>query len=135
MLGVLLYGAEIWAPIQDLVEQSCCIMGISRTVQWKEQLTNAEQAGQFGMIESIDDLLTQYRLRWLGQVARMPDTRHPKKLLFGWLLQKRPAYGAELCWWDKILPNLKKCGISKSLWYMEVQDHTRWRTIDTKGLN
>ena len=110
-------------------------MGISRIVQWKEQLTTAEQAAQFGMIESIGDLLTQYRLRWLGQVARMPDTRHPKKLLFGWLLQKHPAYGAELHWRDKTLSNMKKCGISESLWYMEAQDHTRWRTIGTKGLN
>ena len=72
VLGVLLYGAEIWAPTQDLVGKltpKLLHLGISRTVQWKEQLTTAEQAGQFGMIESIDDLLTQYRLRWLGQVA------------------------------------------------------------------
>ena len=83
----------------------------------------------------MSDLLTQYKLRWLGNVARMPDTKHPKKLLFGWLLQKRPAHGAKLRWQDKIPLNLKNCGISESSWYMEAQDHTRWRTIGTKGLN
>ena len=44
-------------------------------------------------LESIDDLLTQYQLRWLGHVAWMPDTRYPKQMLFGWLPQKHPAHG------------------------------------------
>ena len=76
-----------------------------------------------------------YRLRWLRDVARMPDTRHPMKLLVGWLLQKCPAHGVRLRWQDKIHQDLKKCGISKSSWYIEAQDHTRWRTTCTKGLN
>ena len=59
-----------------------CILGISKTVQWKEHLTTAELTGQFGMVGSIGDLLTQYRLRWLGHVAWMPDTRHLRKLLW-----------------------------------------------------
>ena len=130
---VLLYGAETWAPTQELVgkldrfHRRCvrCILGISRTVQWKEHLTTAELAGRFGMVESIGDLLTQYRLRWLGHVARMPDTRHPKKLLFGWLSQKRPAHGVRLRWRDKVRQDLKKCGIRESSWYMEAQDRTR----------
>ena len=84
------------------------------------------------MVESIGDLLTQYRLRWLGHVARMPDTRHPKKLLFGWLSQKCPAHGVKLRWWDKVR---QECGICESSWYMEAQDHTRWRTICCDGLN
>ena len=77
VLGLLLYGAETWAPTQELVSKLdrfhrrcvCCILGISRAVQWKEHLTTAELAGRFGMIESIGDLLTQYRLRWLGHIA------------------------------------------------------------------
>ena len=66
------------------------------TIQCKEHLTTVELTGQFGMVERIDDLFTQYRLRWLGHVARMPGTRHPKMLLFGWLPQKCPAHGAKL---------------------------------------
>ena len=77
VLGVLLYGAEAWAPTQELVRKLdcfhrhcvCCILGVSRTVQWRDHLTTAELAGRFGMVESIGDLLTQWRLRWLGHVA------------------------------------------------------------------
>ena len=87
------------------------------------------------MVESIDDLLTQYRLRWLGHVARMPDIRHPKKLLFGWLPQKCPAHGAKLRWRDKVHRDLKQCKISELSWYMEAQDHTRWRAICSAGLD
>ena len=112
-----------------------CIVGISRTVQWKEHLTTVELAGRFGMVESIDDLLTQYCLRWLGHVARIPDIRHPKKLLFDWLPQKHPAHGAKLRWRDKVHWDLKQCKISESSWYMEAQDRTRWRAICSAGLD
>ena len=81
VLGVLLYGAEAWAPTQELVRKLdcfhrhcvCCILGVSRTVQWRDHLTTAELVGRFDMVESIGDLLTQWRLRWLGHVARMSD--------------------------------------------------------------
>ena len=65
-------------------------------------LTTAELTGQFGMVKSIGGFLTQHRLKWLGDVAQMPDTRHPKKLLFVWLPQKHPPHGVKLYWWDKI---------------------------------
>ena len=64
----------------------------------------------------------------------MPDTRHPKKLLFGWLPQKRLARGAKLRWQDKVRRDLRLCNISESSWYMEVQDRTRWRVICSAGL-
>ena len=61
MVRVLLYGAETWAPIVELVwkfdwlhrHYVYCILGVSRTVQWKQHLTTAELASSFCMIESI----------------------------------------------------------------------------------
>ena len=41
------------------------------------------------MRESIGNLLTLARLRWLGHVASMSDDRMPKRILFGWLPQNR----------------------------------------------
>ena len=66
VLGVLLYGAETWAPTQELVSKldrfhrRCVrsILGVSRFIQWKDHLTTAELAGRFGMVESIGDLLS-----------------------------------------------------------------------------
>jgi len=109
VLGVLLYGVETWAPTQELVSKldrfhRRCVranLGVSRFIQWKDHFTTAELAGRFGMVESIGDYV-QCRLRWLGHIARMSDTRHLKKLLFGWFPQKRPAHGTKLRWRDKI---------------------------------
>ena len=71
VLGVSIYVAETWAPIEELVRkldrvhQHCvqCILGVSRTVQWKQHLTTAELARGFGMLESIRGFACM--LRWL----------------------------------------------------------------------
>ena len=70
-------------------------MGIRRTVQWAECITTTQLAERFSMSESISNLLTLTRLRWLGHVAHMSDDRMPKRILFGWLPQKRPAHGVK----------------------------------------
>ena len=56
-------------------------------------------------------------IEMLGNVARIPDTRHPKKLLLvGYALQKCPAHGAKLHWGDNVCQDLKQCKISESSW-------------------
>ena len=108
---------------------------MSKLVQWKEHLTTAELAGRFGMAEDIGGLLSQYRLRWLGHVARMSDSRHPKRLLFGWFPQKRPAHGVKLRWRDKVRQDLKKCGIDETSWYAKAQDRAGWLSRCGVGLD
>ena len=77
MLGVLLYGAETWAPAQVSIRKlkwfhhRCvrCLMGVGRAVQWAQHVTTAQLAEHFGMKESNGHLLGQSRLRWLDHLA------------------------------------------------------------------
>ena len=61
VLGVLLHGAETWAPTQVLVRKlewfhrRCvgCIMGVGRAVQWAQHITTAQLAECFGRKSSL----------------------------------------------------------------------------------
>ena len=66
------------------------MLGVSRLQQWKERITSRELAETIGMTESMAEILRRHRLRWLGHVARMEDSRMPKQLLFGELERPRP---------------------------------------------
>ncbi len=48
------------------------------------------------MEESLEDIVIVRQLRWLGHLARMDDHRLPKKILFGWLPQHRPAHATRM---------------------------------------
>ena len=132
VLGVLLYGAETWAPTQVLVRKfewfhrHCVrrIMGVAKAVQWAQHITTAQLAERFGMNEFINHLLGQFRLRWLGHLARMSDSRTPKHLLFGWFSQKRPNHGVKLHWRNKVRQDLKTFGIPETSWYVQAQERS-----------
>ena len=51
-------------------------------------ITSAEVRRRFGVEEILKDVVVPKRLRWLGHVARVDDSRLPKRLLFGWLPQR-----------------------------------------------
>ena len=89
-------------------------MGIGRAVQWAERITTAQLAECFGMCESISNLLTLARIRWLGHVASVSDNRMPKRILFDWLAQKHPAHGVKLQWRDKVRQDFKSLSINDS---------------------
>ena len=60
-------------------------------------------------------------LEWLGHVARMPDHKLPKSLLFGWPPESRPKCGARRRWRDVIRKDLKDISIAESKWYEEAR--------------
>ena len=79
----------------NIFHRSCvrAILGVSRTAQWVERLTNIELARRFGISEDMAVLLHQRRIRWFGHMARMDDDRAPKCGLFGELPASRPSHG------------------------------------------
>ena len=68
------------------------ILGISTAQQRMRRISSVQVSQWFGMEESLDDLLSTRQLLWLGHIARMNDECLPKKLIFGWLPQHRPAH-------------------------------------------
>ncbi len=101
--------------------------------QWSEHLSSVEIARRFGMEESLDDLRTARRLRWLGHVARMEEDR-VQKLLFGWLPQQKPAHGTKMRWRDRVRKDLKKFGVNERCWYCEAQERGSLRQQCREGL-
>ena len=65
----------------------------------------------------------------------MKDDRIPKKLLFGWLPQRRPAHGTKLRWKDKVRKDLKKFNIEEGSWFHTAQERGPWRARCKEGLD
>ena len=135
VLSTLLYGAECWVILRrdeirlDAFHHRClrAILGVSRWHQQLHHVSNKDLRQRWGDIGLVSDMLRRQRLQWLGHVSRMPDDRLPKKLLFGWLPQRRPAHGPRLRWKDRVTADLKQLGVTD--WYQVSHDRAAWRTI------
>ena len=140
VLGVLLYGSETWTTDMRRLEvlHNRCLKGILGITAWQQRsqhLSSMQIAKHFGMEASLEDLITARRLRWLSHVARMEEEdRIPKRLLFGWLPQRRPAHGTRMRWRDRVRKDLKRFGIAESSWYKVAQERGCWRGKCHAGL-
>ena len=92
-----------------------------------EHISSVQVAKRFGMEESLEDMVIARRLCWLGHVARMSEERIPKKVLFGWLPQRRPAHGTKMRWRDRVRRDLRKFRIDENTWFKESQERAVWR--------
>ena len=141
VLGVLLYATETWPVKQKDVRKleafhHCClrsVMGISRTQQIVQHISNEEVQEWFDMRIPLAEMIACRRLQWLGHIARMDDLRLPKQFLFGWLPEPRPAHGVKLRWRDKVRWDLKSFSIEEKTWYALAQDRQGWMLRCTRG--
>ena len=85
ILSTLLYGADVW-PLTATLTKSLdaahhrwqrSMLGIS----WKDRITNVEVRVRTGQ-QTMDNILRERRLRWLGQVFRMDHKRIPQQALY-----------------------------------------------------
>ena len=77
-------------------------------------------------LERVEGMLMRRRLRWLGHVARMEETRIPNCLLTCKSDGGEHSDGSQKRRWnDVIVGDLKKCEPYPN-WHEEVQDCTIW---------
>ena len=73
-------------------------------------------------------MIRSSRLRWLGHVSRMDNSRIPKQLLFGELmLGKRDRGRPRKRWKDCIKEDLRAFYIDMKTWFEDAQDRCLWR--------
>ena len=74
------------------------------------------------------------QLRWAGNIARMPDHRLPKKLLFGELQEGKRSRGApKKRFKDRLKASLKTFTIGHDSWEAEAQGRCGWRAAVYEG--
>ena len=96
ILSTLLYGSETWA-IYASQEKRLNTLHLKHLrnilgIRWDDFVTNNSILKRAGL-DSIQSLLKQRRLRWLGHVRRMDDGRITKDLLYGELVKGKRSLG------------------------------------------
>ena len=111
----------------ELLPQSLCESDPRcDTVQTMERrLTTRKLMETFGMQKSILDIILEQRLRLLGHVGRMEETRLPKKILFGELSK---SHGTKRRWRDAVKADVDAIGVGDR-WYEACQDRKEWLKV------
>jgi hypothetical protein len=130
VVPVLLYGSETW--VLSVKESSRlevfnmrCVRVIAGVTKFDHK-TNEELREKTG-ISTVEELVTQNRLRWLGHVARMSEDRLPPQILYGQLEGKNKMGRPVGRWRDMVQGDIRKRNIVS--WYSHVQNRVEWRKI------
>ena len=139
VLSSLLYGSETWTMYAKQERKLNtfhlrCLRKILGIV-WQDRIPNTEVLDQ-ASIQSIPTIICKRRLRWLGHVKRMDDSRIPKQLLYGELQGgKRRRGRPHLRFKDTCKSSLSKCNIDSRTWEELAVDRMAWREAVHHGTN
>lgn len=131
-VSTLLYGCEAWTVyrkhIKTLeafhIKRLQVILGLT----WEDRVPHTEILQRAGCT-SIECILQQRQLRWVGHVIRMPDSRLPKQVLYGELVEgHRPVGGPKKRFRDHIKQSLTKFDIPPPQLEELAADRIAWRS-------
>lgn len=130
LLPILLYGSETWTLYAHEVKQLRTIqqrhLRSIMNIKWDDFVSNEEVLKRAGS-EDIEVLLAKNRLRWLGHVARMEDSRMVKMLMYGELADGDRTVGRPRLRFKDNCKSLLKVSGSLNTWTEFVADRTKWR--------
>ncbi len=134
-----MYGAvESWALTESQLHRmsvfhtTCLrrILGVARM----DMVPNEELCARAGM-PGMAELLSRHRLRWLGHLARMPDGRWAKQLLFAHDVPggARRVGRPRAVWADSVRADLadRQGVLAGRNWYDVAQDRAAWQAVVT----
>ncbi|KAJ4432511.1 hypothetical protein ANN_21131 [Periplaneta americana] len=133
---VVLYGCETWT-LTLREEQSLTVFEnkVLRKIfvakrdeitgEWRK-LHNAELHALYSSPDIIMNIKSR-RLRWVGHVARMGESRNTYRVLVGRLEGKRPLGRPRRRWEDNIKMDLREVGYDDGDWINLAQNRDLWR--------
>ena len=133
VLPALLYGAETWtAKARNLHRldsfHMACLRQALRISPLPDTTIRAMSSSH-----RASSLVRLARLRWLGHVWRMEDSRIPKMILFSELTRgKRPQHRPFLRWRDCVHHDLQHFGLP-AVWHILAAQRHLWRMKILRG--
>ncbi|KAJ4451952.1 hypothetical protein ANN_03436 [Periplaneta americana] len=103
------------------------------TGEWRK-LHNTELHALYSSPDIIRNIKSR-RLRWVGHVARMDESRNAYRMLVGRPEGKRPLAGPRRRWEDNIKMDLREVGYDDRDWINFAQDRGRWRAYVRAAMN
>ncbi len=137
LLSILLYGCESW-PTYSRQERRLnafhlrCLRKISG-VSWEDKVSDVRVL-ELSHSSNLWTVIRRRRLRWIGHLRRMDDSRIPKSILFGELAAGKRSVGHPLLRYkDSIKRDLKDFGITPNTWELLADDRASWRSSIKAG--
>jgi len=137
VLSTLLYGAETWTTYKGQERKLNqfhlrCLRKILK-IKWQDKVPNAEVLKRSKSTTIMSSLLKK-RLRWLGHVHRMDNSRIPKRLLYSELSSgARPRGRPLLRFKDCCKQSLTCAGIDHKRWEAAASDRVAWKACTMDG--
>ena len=159
VLSTLLFGSESWCLLKkdelklERFHRSCvrAMAGVSKYKQWRRRLSSVQLERRLGLY-SLGHYLQVRALRWLGHLARMPQERLPRKLLFGWVDHPKPVGCPRMSYGRRMAGVVKRAlakaapGVQRLVeghatrngpggigWYRLAQNRQMWRRLVHAG--
>ena len=137
VISTLLYACETWVLYRrdtkklERFHQSKLRQILK--IKWQDLITNNEVLLRAEM-ESIEATITRHQLRWAGHLARMPDNRLPKQVLFSELASgNRPRGAPKRRFKDQLKRTLKATEIDPTTWEADAANRNIWRRTLHEG--
>ena len=137
VVSTLLYGCETWTlyrrDLKKLEQFHQKKLRSILKISWEDYITNNDVLERAGAL-SMEATIVKHRLRWSGHVARMEESRLPRRILFGELnTGNRPRGCPLLRYKDQLKKTLKDANIDLNSWEAAANQRPEWRKTIKAG--